>query len=506
MFADEVSRAGGLFLSLCIYYAICRSLRGVSLVGAFLCGWMYTFKVIEFQSLMYTSDLFTFVQHGTSWLEGRFLWDNHFGYHGNLHTFLLNPLFGLPAIPFGAYGLLSVLAAGYGLTFFFANQIGLIQGLSPRASTAFAVLLVLMPLTITVFRDPIYGFHPEILLLPLGLKLALSLMHERRGGLSLTLAAAMCLVKEDAPILTAAIGAGLWLRSALRGEWRREPALVVALSLLALPVLVEILSLQPFPVISDTYPEHSGPLAFFRLMGGPGASSEQGLVGLVIFVVRHLGDWLLSTVTLKYLTIMLSGSFLLALACLPILFAGAPLTVTSWLADSGSSLRWSPRLAPILAIAIIAAIMGAGALLPMAQRLGRPARAVLIAGVVAVCLGGQIAFVGATAIEFPLLQPGLRMPAPFTPEERRDADEGFASFRELSLGRTPVTATPWLQRYVHDRNVLWPNSLKGHPRPRYILYDTKWGPQFGLNLTGYEPIAVDGIFSLWRDTTTPARP
>jgi hypothetical protein len=76
----------------------------------------------------------------------------------------------------------------------------------------------------------------------------------------------------------------------------------------------------------------------------------------------------------------------------------------------------------------------------------------------------------------------------------------------LSLGRTPVTATPWLQRYVHDRNLLWPNSLKGHPRPRYILYDTKWGPQFGLNLTGYEPIAVDGIFSLWRDTTTPARP
>src|SRR4029077_8233880 len=93
-------------------------------IGALTVIWVFVLKLKTFYDLGYTSDLFVSVQLARSWLEGRsLLTANCFGNMLGLHTyFLLLPL-GLIAKPFGAPGLLFVLAASVGVAYFWAVRI-----------------------------------------------------------------------------------------------------------------------------------------------------------------------------------------------------------------------------------------------------------------------------------------------------------------------------------------------------------------------------------------------
>jgi hypothetical protein len=86
-------------------------------IALFIFVWVFALKLKTFYDLGYSSDLFMQVQDARSWLEGRGLLQDNFS--GNVlatHThFLLVPL-GLIAKPFGAPGLLFVLAAFVGAT------------------------------------------------------------------------------------------------------------------------------------------------------------------------------------------------------------------------------------------------------------------------------------------------------------------------------------------------------------------------------------------------------
>src|SRR5262249_11440480 len=453
----------------------CRTVSVPSLIGALLCIWMYAFKVADFEALDYRTDLYSFVQHGTSWLHGHFLWDNAWGNHLRLHTYLLNPLLAVGAIPFGAYGLMAALAAAYGLTFFFAYQLCVAHKL-PTATTL-AIAFTLMPLTVNVFRDAFYGFHPEIFLVPLGLKLALNLTERRLWG-SLGVGTLTCLLKEDAPILVGAIGAAAWITAALRREWRIESALVVLLAALALPVLVSVVSAD----------------AYTRLTVAAGASEERDLLGLLQFVLDHLRDWVLRGQTINYWIAFSLGSFFAGFASM-LALTGFPISVTAWLMPK--NLFWSPRFAPIIAIAIIAAITG---LHTLWHRTRYPK--LLLGAAMSVAMILQLwVWGGWLATDFYLVTRWKTLAAPrFDHREVDIADAIFAEYRRLKDHGEPVTATPTLFRYAHDRNLIWPDKLQGRPRPKYILYDAKEGPRFAFDFSGYEQVAASGPFSFWRDT------
>jgi hypothetical protein len=81
-------------------------------IAVFTAAWVFALKLKTFYDLGYSGDIFVITQLARSWLEGRgLLQDNCFGIYLNIHTyFLLLPL-GLIAKPFGAPGLLLVLAA-----------------------------------------------------------------------------------------------------------------------------------------------------------------------------------------------------------------------------------------------------------------------------------------------------------------------------------------------------------------------------------------------------------
>src|SRR5262249_20356375 len=86
--------------------------------------WVFLFILKTFLAPGYTSDLFVQVQLGRGWLEGRgLLQDNCFGNHLAIHTYFLLLLLGIIAKPFGAPGLLFVLAASVGAAYFWGTRI-----------------------------------------------------------------------------------------------------------------------------------------------------------------------------------------------------------------------------------------------------------------------------------------------------------------------------------------------------------------------------------------------
>jgi hypothetical protein len=114
-------------------------------LALFITVWVFTLKLKTFYDLGYSGGLFLNVQAARSWLEGRgLLQDNCYG--NNLAThgyFLLLPL-GLIAKPFGAPGLLFVLAASVGTAYFWAARSLRLLGNCNRAGsylTAFRPIL-----------------------------------------------------------------------------------------------------------------------------------------------------------------------------------------------------------------------------------------------------------------------------------------------------------------------------------------------------------------------------
>ena len=152
-----------------------------------------------FQGLEYTSDLFTFLQASNSWMHGRPpFFENQYGIltetHANYTILAFGPLTHL----FGAYGLF----AGFLLMFFLAARSSLLfldRGLSgwTHTRTVFGSLL-LGPVGFWFWDNPIYGFHLELLLLPLGIFYTLSMIDGSRWRwLWLAL---ICLTREEGPV------------------------------------------------------------------------------------------------------------------------------------------------------------------------------------------------------------------------------------------------------------------------------------------------------------------
>src|SRR5216117_3655517 len=149
-------------------------------LAMFIAVWVFALKLKTFYNLGYSSDLFTSVQAARSWLEGRgLLQDNCFGNVLVIHTyFLLLPL-GLIAKPFGAPGLLFVLAAAVGATYFWTSRILRLLGVDGRVAVIAAGALLISPLSVAFYQAINNGFYVENLALPLCLILFYFLLQQR---------------------------------------------------------------------------------------------------------------------------------------------------------------------------------------------------------------------------------------------------------------------------------------------------------------------------------------
>src|SRR5882724_2439822 len=216
-------------------------------LAVFITIWVFALKLKTFYDLGYSGDLFVHVQLARSWLEGRgLLQDNCFGNYLTIHSYLLLLPLGLIAKPFGAPGLLFVLAASVGAAYFWATRILRLLGVDGRIAIIAAWVVLTSPLSVAFYQEPGFGFHIEILAPALCLILFYFLLQQRMLPSILT-ALAVISVKEDAPIAAGVVAivasVETWISSAgkaPRFTLMTASAVRILLSVSAIPLLLAI--------------------------------------------------------------------------------------------------------------------------------------------------------------------------------------------------------------------------------------------------------------------------
>src|SRR5256714_9214857 len=149
-------------------------------IAVFTAVWVFALKLKTFYDLGYSGDLFVNTQLARSWLEGRgLLQDNWSGNFLAIHTyFMLVPL-GLIAKPFGAPGLLFVLAASVGATYFLAVRVLRLLSVAGHIALIAAGAMLVCPLSIFFYQEAGWGFQVELLAPALCLALFYFLLQQR---------------------------------------------------------------------------------------------------------------------------------------------------------------------------------------------------------------------------------------------------------------------------------------------------------------------------------------
>ena len=436
-------------------------------LAVFTALWVFALKLKTFYDLGYTSDLFMQVQDARSWLEGRGLLQDNFS--GNVlatHThFLLVPL-GLIAKPFGAPGLLFVLAAFVGATYFWATRILRLLGVNGRVALIAAAAMLVSPFSVAFYQEWAFGFHVEVLAPTLCLVLFYFLL-QRRMVASIVTALAVISVKEDAPIAAAmvAIVAGVetWISEAgKRGRCRINwPAMVtLLLSVSAIPLLLAI----SFSQATTTGARHG--VDRLDIVAPGSLSSTEAVFG---FVASHITHWLESSVVRQWLWVMLVGSFGIILLRPWFLVVGIPTTVVAWMKNR-NDLLWAPRFFPTEALLWCITLVGFALIvrnIPYGSKWTRAAMVAVTVAIAAFSASAQLALVPPAHSAY-LLRSGSF----YSPQERQEADAVFARYRHKGKPEEPVIASTFLFRYAHDRNLFWLDRLHGRPAPIWILGDS----------------------------------
>src|SRR5437867_9224781 len=324
-------------------------------LAVFIVGWVFALKVKTFYDLGYSEDLFASLQAARSWLEGKgLLRDNWSGNVLAVHTYLLLLPLGLVAKPFGAPGLLFVLAASVGVTYFWATRMLRVLGVAGLFAVVLAAVVLASPISVFFYQEWYHGFHVEDLAPALCLLLFYFLL-QRRVIASIVTALVVISVKEDAPIAAAVVamvaGVETWLSSPgkpprYRFNW--PAAITLILSVSAIPVLLAI-SWAQSPTM---YGRHS----FDRIgVVAPGSFSSPG--ALFMFVASNVFHWLGSSVVRQWLWIMIVGTFGTVLLRPYYFVVGVPTTGVAWLMNR-NDLLWAPRFAPTEALLWCVTLVG----------------------------------------------------------------------------------------------------------------------------------------------------
>src|SRR5437762_3430583 len=259
-------------------------------------------------------------------------------------------------------------------------------------------------------------------------------------------------------------GVETWIASAgtpVRCRFNRPAAIVLLLSLAAVPLLLAISFSQP----PTMYAPHSVDRIYIVK---PGTLSSQG--ALFAFVLANIADWLGSNVVRQWLWVMVVGSFATILLRPYYLIAGVPTTLVAWLMNQNDLLSWAPRFYSTAALLWCVTLVGFASIMRGISLKKWGQGPVLAAAVAVIALSAvdQLALVPIARNAYL-----LRSASPYSRSERRQADELFARYRSEGKPNEPVVASPSLFRYAQDRNLFWLNRLHDRPRPVWILDDSE---------------------------------
>ncbi|MDC0358170.1 DUF2079 domain-containing protein [Oligoflexia bacterium] len=181
------------------------------LIALLVIAYWLTIKIHLLESLAYTADLFHAVQSSSSYLHGRpLLFNNRFGAEAYHHNFFLQLLFGPLTYYFGAFGLFIIHA---GLILLAAVAVARLSAVIPdrivaEGSVAILFVLLLGPVAFWLWDDPTYGWHVELLFLPLAVLFAVALLRNSRWVW--LWGTAIVLTREEGAVLACCVHL-LWL-------------------------------------------------------------------------------------------------------------------------------------------------------------------------------------------------------------------------------------------------------------------------------------------------------
>jgi hypothetical protein len=472
-------------------------------VGAVI--WVFLLKLKTFYALGYTSDLFVHVQLARSWLEGHsLLHDNCFGNHLAIHTyFLLLPL-GIIAKPFGAPGLLFVLAASVGAAYFLATRILRLLGVDGRVAVIAAGTLLISPFSVVFYQEPGFGFHVEIVVPALCLVLFYFLLQQRMLP-SIVTALAIISVKEDAPIAAAMVAIVAGVETSIASTDKRPrsrinwtAAITLLLSVSAIPILLAISWSQPPTMYAHHSVDRLGIVA-------PGSLSSPG--ALFVFVVFNIIRWLGSGVVRQWLWVMIIGSFGTIVLRPYYLVVGVVTSVVAWLMDR-NDLLWTPRFFSTEALLWCVTLVGFASIARAAQYCSKWTRTAAL--MAAIAITGLSMFAQAALVPHVYWAYVPRAASIYSPQERQQADAVFGRYRREAKPEEPVVASTWLFRYAHDRNLFWLDRMYARPAPVWILGDSAdsypplrisldaINPKSGIHIEDYTLLERRGRFVLLR--------
>lgn len=297
-------------------------------------AWLFAYKLDCYLSLTYTSDLFQFAQLATTWLDGRFLMDTCYGNHLSSHTYFFVPVLALFVVPFGVPGLLLALALGLSAAFVAAVKILRLFAVPLPAALAGALLISAMPLSVHVYQDTVYGFHPDLLVPAMALWLAYFLLRRRWVG-SILMALVLISVKEEETLVVAAVCAAVFFEDLIRGPARNAGTRRPFWSAINRPAVgAAILALGCLPLLLLIL-QHNTPVgysvgSFGRLHPVDGMGVE-GTGTLLAYFLSNWDRWLVSDKAQQWLVLAGASTFGTILLRPHFVLLGIVTTLISWL-------------------------------------------------------------------------------------------------------------------------------------------------------------------------------
>lgn len=158
-----------------------------------------TLKCLHFRRCDYSSDLFSHFQLSHDWLIGKpLLYENCFGFHNKIHNYFIDLLLSPFTWLFSVYGLFVALFCLVAGSYIRVLKL-LDQHAAPFETKLLVFFLYTSPLSFFLFHNEHYGFHAEMLLMPLALLFCAGYLEKNKWYL--LWGALIVLVKEDAAIV-----------------------------------------------------------------------------------------------------------------------------------------------------------------------------------------------------------------------------------------------------------------------------------------------------------------
>lgn len=426
-----------------------------------------------FAKLTYQSDLFSHIQSSRSWLQERpIMYENNYGHHARYHNYFFNLLMGPLVLWWGAYGIfifqlgLYIAALLYAFPYIYnyaqTNFHKIVTGI-------LCIVFFCGPYAYWLYDDPWFGFHTEMLYIPLGLIFSIALLKQNKW-LAIVFAVLIISVKEDGVVLLASLHLlHLFVQKTL-GHINPKKWIIQTFSYGAIYLLVFAAG-----IIYLKYQNNFELSRLDKTFSRAKEFSPSEIKNYVVSVLYSVGLLLLPFVLFIGFTRPRSGYFLLyaLLLLLPIVAVNF-VSGLYYLPHKDFSLTWVPRFSLVFVFLFVVCIYS---VLFFSQTWFTKKRAIVFSSIGI----GFLLFISQVYIlkkekKYYVYKNTLGIIFQEHPENNQAYLLQIKNLAKVLPYDYPVAPPYWLFAYFHKHDFLWISSAyNAWQQPRMVIVDeTKW--------------------------------